>query len=75
MSNLANKTERKALKVLANTLRFFEGTDNLDMTATDAFQAREAENIIKGIIENNGFSANYEKGKGTRLTKYKNQVL
>jgi type IV secretory pathway VirB4 component len=72
MSNLANKTERKALQLLANTLRFFEETANLKMTANDAFQAREAENMIKGIIENNGFSANYEKGKGTRLTKFKN---
>lgn len=71
MSNLANKTERKVLKVLAKTLRFFDDTENLDMTAEDAFQAREAENIIKGIIERNGFTANYEKGKGTRLTKLK----
>jgi len=71
MSNLANKTERKALKVLANTLRFFEGTANLDMTATDAFKARQAENILKGIIETNGFTANYEKGKGTTLKKLK----
>ncbi|MDP9047203.1 MAG: hypothetical protein M3N14_03645 [Bacteroidota bacterium] len=75
MSNLANKTELKALKVLANTLRFFQETANLNMTATDAFQVREAENLIKGIIENNDFSANYKKGKGTRLTKFKNQVL
>lgn len=71
MSNLARKTERKALKVLANTLRFFEGTTKLDMTATDAFQAREAENILKGIIEANGFTASYEKGKGTTLKKIK----
>ena len=75
MSNLANKTERKALKVLANTLRFFEETANLNMTATDAFQSREAENLIKDIIGNNGFSFNYEKGKGTRITKFKNQAL
>ena len=71
MSNLARKTERKALKVLANTLRFFEGTAELDMTAPDAFKAREAENIIWGIIETGGFTAHYEKGKGTTLTKIK----
>jgi hypothetical protein len=73
MSNLACKTERKALKVLANTLRFFEGTVKLDMTAPDAVKAREAENILKGIIETNGFKACYEKGKGTTLTKQKNR--
>jgi len=72
MSNLANHPEQKALKVLAKTLRFFDDTAHLNMTANDAFQAREAENIIKGIIENNGYSAHYEKGKGTRLTKLKN---
>jgi len=78
MSNLARKTERKALKVLANTLRFFEGTAELDMTAPDAFKAREAENIIRGIIETGGFIAHYEKGKGTTLTKskhYENELF
>ena len=71
MSNPAKKTERKALKVLANTLRFFEGTAELDMTAPDAFKAREAENILKGIIEANGFKAHYERGRGTTLIKLK----
>lgn len=78
MSNLARKTERKALKVLANTLRFFEGTEELDMTASDAFKARQAENIITDIIERNGFEANYEKGKGTTLKKtkhYENELF
>jgi hypothetical protein len=41
------------------------------MTAPDACKAREAENILKGIIEANGFHARYEKGKGTSLTKLK----
>jgi hypothetical protein len=71
MSNLANHTERKALQVLANILRYFDETEDMNMTANDAFQAREAENIIRGIIENNGYSAHSEKGKGTRLTKLK----
>jgi hypothetical protein len=71
MSNLAGTTERKALKVWANTLRFFEGTHNLSMTATDAFKAREAENILQGIMEANGFTAKYEKGKGTTIKKIK----
>jgi hypothetical protein len=48
------------------------------MTANDAFQTREAENILKGIIEANGYKANYEKGKGTTLTKskyYENELF
>ena len=72
MSKLADKTDRKALASLAKTLRFFDDTADLNMTAIDAFKSREAENIIRSIIENNGYSARYEKGNGTRLTKLKN---
>lgn len=71
MSILANDTEKKGLKVLANTLRFFENTNLLFMSAEDAAKAREAENILRGIIENNGFSASYKKGKGTKLVRVK----
>jgi len=69
MSILAQKTEKKAVKVLANTLRFFDQTDLLFISAEDAHKAREAENILRGIIENNGYKATYTKGKGTKLTK------
>ena len=71
MSHLTKKTERKAIKVLANTLRFFEDTDLLFVNAEDAFKAREAENILRGIIGRNGYSTRYEKGKGTRIFKDK----
>ncbi len=71
MSIISNRTERKALKVLANTLRFFDNTDLLFVSNNDAFKAREAENILRGIIENNGYKASYTKGKGTKLTKDK----
>ncbi len=71
MSHLVNKTERKAIKVLANTLRFFDDTNLLFVTAEDALKAREAENILRGIIESNGYTAKYQKGKGTRVFKNK----
>jgi deoxyxylulose-5-phosphate synthase len=71
MSHLTSKTERKAIKVLANTLRFFEDTDLLFVSAEDAHKAREAENILRSIIENNGYTARYQKGKGTRILKDK----
>jgi len=71
MSQLANKTEKKALKVLANTLRFFENTNLLFMNAEDAFKAREAENTLRGIIETNGYRVTYKKGKGTKINKIK----
>jgi len=69
MSILSNKTEKKAIKVLANTLRFFSNTDLLFVSNEDAFKAKEAENILRGIIEHNGYKATYVKGKGTKLTK------
>ncbi|MGF7077737.1 hypothetical protein [Mucilaginibacter sp. UYCu711] len=75
MSTLTNNTDRRAIQLLANTLRFFEGTANLGMTAIDANEAREAENLIKRIIESNGFKARYEKGQRTILTTIKNHTL
>ena len=71
MSHLAKKTGKKALKVLANTLRFFEDTNLLFMTAEDAFSAKEAENTLRGIIETNGYHVTYKKGKGTKINKIK----
>lgn len=43
MSNIASKTERKAIKVIANTLRFFKDTNLLFVSAEDAFAIRHAE--------------------------------
>ncbi|MBB6107737.1 hypothetical protein SAMN05421821_101347 [Mucilaginibacter lappiensis] len=69
MSNLSVKTERKALKALAKSLRFFAELAQLDMTAADAQQAGSAQNYIRSILETNGYHAVYERGKGTRLMK------
>jgi hypothetical protein len=71
MSILSNQTEKRALKVLANTLRFFDHTDLLLMSAEDAQKAREAENTLRSIIENNGYTTRYKKGRGTKI--YKNR--
>ena len=69
MSNLSNKTEKKALKVLSKTLRFFDELRDLDVTAYDDYDATSAENLIRGILQTNGYQAVYEPGKGTRLVK------
>lgn len=71
MSHLASKTERKAIKVLANTLRFFEDTALLFVSAEDAFAIRHAEIMLRAVIESNGYTARYQKGKGTRIFKRK----
>ena len=71
MSHLASTTERKAIKVLANTLRFFDDTNLLFVSAEDAQKAREAENILRSIIQDNGYTTRYQKGKGTKILKDK----
>lgn len=70
MSNLAAKTERKALIILAKAVLLFEQLDNLNMAAYDAFDARKAENILKSIIEDNGFKVQYETKKGQQIITY-----
>lgn len=71
MSHLATKTERRAIKVLANTLRFFEDTNLLFVSAEDAFVIRHAEIMLRAVIESNGYTARYQKGKGTKIFKDK----
>lgn len=39
------------------------------ISAEDAHKAREAENILRGIVENNHYKAVYQKGKGTKIIK------
>lgn len=69
MSILSERTERNALYEIAKTLRFFERLDFLKVSNGDAFGIRKAENIIKGIIADNGYIATHKKGKGTRIRK------
>jgi len=71
MSHLTSNTERKAIKVLANTLRFFEDTNLLFVSAEDAFAIRHAEIMLRAVIESNGYTARYQKGKGTKILKQK----
>lgn len=72
MSILANKTERKALRILGKTLKFFDQTAFLNMSAADAEEARRAENLIKGIIKSNGFTARSRNDNYTILRTTKN---
>lgn len=73
MSILADKSERKAIAVLANTLRYFDKTTLLNMSATDANDARAAENLVKGIIEANGYETRLRNGKNIIRKTTKNQ--
>lgn len=70
MSNLAEKTEYKALKILAAMVRQFEKLNHLDMTKTDDWDSRSARNLLEGIIQSNGYRVDYDpKNPRTFLVK------
>jgi len=71
MSRLSHRTERKAIKVLANMLRFFDDTDLLFVSAEDAFAIRHAQIMLRAVIESNGYTTRYQKGKGTKIMRTK----
>lgn len=55
MSILYDITETAALTLLAQALPIFEGLTGLCMGKEDAFKARKAENLVKGILEANNY--------------------
>lgn len=63
MSNLADKTEHKALLVLAKMVRQFEKLHYLDMTKTDDWDSCTARNLLEGIIQSNGYRVSYDPKK------------
>jgi hypothetical protein len=67
MSNLADKTEYRALSILARMVKDFERLHCLNMTASDDWDATGARNLLEGIIQSNGYKINYDReGKGNR---------
>ncbi|WP_088584141.1 hypothetical protein [Chryseobacterium indologenes] len=66
MSNLADKTEYRALSIIARMVKDFERLHCLDMTASDDWDATGARNLLEGIIQSNGYKINYERGKGAK---------
>lgn len=59
MSNLADKTEYKALSIIAKMVKEFQRLHYLDMTKTDDFDACQARNLLQGIVESNRYKINY----------------
>jgi len=53
MSLLSENTQPEALRVLLRTLPFFRQLEKMRISTTDAFAARQAENLLRGIIESN----------------------
>ncbi|ULB34342.1 hypothetical protein [Proteiniphilum propionicum] len=74
MSNLADKTEYRALKIIATMVRQFEKLTNLDMTKSDDWDSCAARNLLEGIIQSNGYQVNYDP-KNPRTILVKEQPL
>ncbi len=53
MSILSNKTDYKAIKIIAKSLKLLDELDKLAMTKTDDFEVSLAKNMMKSIIDNN----------------------
>ena len=71
MSNLVDKTDYKALSVLAQMVKQYERLHYLDMTASDDFDATQARNLLQGIVEANGYKINYDRNIKKPLVKTK----
>lgn len=67
----AEKTEKKALFELAKALKHFTGLDDSKMHPGDRHTAEVAEKLVRGIIEDNGYTASYLKSRGTRLFRFR----
>jgi len=71
MSNLADKTEYKALSIIAKMVKQFENLYYLDMTKSDDWDACQARNLLEGIVESNGYKINYNNKINKPLLKIK----
>lgn len=71
MCNYSEKTEKKALFELAKALKHFMSLDDSQMHPGDRHTAQVAEKLVRGIIEDNGYTASYLKRRGTRLFRFR----
>lgn len=71
MCTYNEKTEKKALFELAKVLKHFMNLDNSNMNPADRHTAEVAEKLVRGIIEDNGYTASYLKRRGTRLFRFR----
>lgn len=69
MSNLADKTEYRALSIIAKMVKQFEKLHYLDMTKIDDWDATQARNLLEGIIQSNGYKINYNRDSKKPLLK------
>ncbi|ANF50287.1 hypothetical protein A0O34_07050 [Chryseobacterium glaciei] len=61
MSNLADKTEYRAISIISKMVKDFERLHYLNMTKNDDADACKARNLLEGIIQSNGYKLNYKR--------------
>lgn len=71
MSNLADKTEYKALNIIAKMVKQYEKLHYLDMTKEDDWNATNARNPLQSIIQNNEYKINYNRNSKKSILKTK----
>jgi len=59
MSNQVNRTQYRALKIIALMVKDFEKLHYLEMTNADKLIACHARKLLEGIIQANGYKINY----------------
>lgn len=69
MSNLAIKTEYKALSIIAKMVKQFERLHYLDMTRNDDWDATQTRNLLEGIVQSNGYKTNYNRDSKKPLNR------
>lgn len=69
MSILANRTEYRALLIIAQMVREFERLDKLEMTKLDDFDAKLAYGLLSRIVESNGYKVNFNRKSEEIITK------
>lgn len=69
MSSLSNKTEYKALTLIAQMVKDFEKLHNLEMTKEDDSDVTQARNLLKCVVESNGYKINYNKESNKSILK------
>jgi len=71
MSILSDKTEHKAIIIIANLVKQFEDFHLLQMTRLDNEDLTKARNSLQTIIHSNGYKVNYD--KISKKTTFKKQ--
>lgn len=69
MSNLADKTEYRALSIIAKMVKLFESLHYLDMTKIDDWNTTQARNLLQGVVQSNGYKINYDRNSKKPLLK------